>query len=320
EITCSSSPDTSFSIQSHSGTNPCITSSNESSSPSPNTINEIDTFGKKEKFPKKSSNILKRLKKNRSGESELDDSSLSRSKSCVSISSMSPRKFLLANNIKVLKILSHWVMKYYIDFQNDEYIRHQLLSFVNTIIESEQELETKSILFTRANMVLRCLFYQKLRCLMQKDQSHENIFSKKLIDIEDLCLYENIPVDSCDINIQDFDSEFIAYGFTTISIELQKSINIRQFLNKSWTKANKHTQASSILRLTDNFNKTAQLIKSHILSFEKSSKRANAIEFWLDVAHNLLILYNYNILSMIMGAIESNPIYRLKTTWSKVSK
>lgn len=95
---------------------------------------------------------------------------------------------------------------------------------------------------------------------------------------------------------------------------------ISEFLNNGWGQSNKYELSPSIMNVIDNFNKTTRLIQTHILRYEKSRKRANAIEFWLEVSNELITLANFNVMLMVSCALESKAIYRLKKSWSKVNK
>lgn len=216
---------------------------------------------------------------------------------------------VLPNTLRVLKIISHWVTKYSIDFKN-EALKKTLLEFVSRVKEEERKNEKKSILLTRANMVLNAV-EQNERQLRMESCGDEEL---------NAILFKNQCSEPSDFDPLQFEPVDLALGFTKISSILVRAINIRDILYFSQSKKKKLENETSFLKITNNFNKTTHLISTHILSFEQRSKRVRAIELWLDVAEELWNLNNYNVLCMIVGALESNAIYRLTATWSKISK
>lgn len=64
----------------------------------------------------------------------------------------------------------------------------------------------------------------------------------------------------------------------------------------------------------------SNLVASQIMNYADISSRANAIEKWVAVADICRCLHNYNGVLEITSALNRSAIYRLKKTWTKVSK
>ncbi|XP_074654188.1 ral guanine nucleotide dissociation stimulator-like 1 isoform X2 [Tubulanus polymorphus] len=119
--------------------------------------------------------------------------------------------------------------------------------------------------------------------------------------------------------------EVMAEQLTYKDAELFRKIVPHHCLGGVWSKRMKHKDADTktILATIDQFNAVSYRVISTILTVtnsHKASHRAKAITKWIDIARELRELKNFSSLNAIVSGLQSNPIYRLKKTWSLVPK
>ncbi|MCL4145776.1 UNVERIFIED_CONTAM: hypothetical protein GTU68_014490 [Idotea baltica] len=97
-----------------------------------------------------------------------------------------------------------------------------------------------------------------------------------------------------------------------------------QCLGSVWSQRDKtRTNASpTVVATIEQFNAVIYRVQSTVLveTDLKPSQRARLISKWIDVAQELRMLKNFSSLKAIISSLQSNPIYRLRKTWSAVSK
>uniref|UniRef100_A0A8D2PRZ6 Ral guanine nucleotide dissociation stimulator like 1 n=1 Tax=Zosterops lateralis melanops TaxID=1220523 RepID=A0A8D2PRZ6_ZOSLA len=96
-------------------------------------------------------------------------------------------------------------------------------------------------------------------------------------------------------------------------------------LGSIWSQRDKKENknlAPTIRATITQFNAVTKCVISTILGTRelKIQQRAKIIEKWINIAHECRILKNFSSLRAIISALQSNSIYRLKTTWMFVSK
>uniref|UniRef100_UPI00398F2832 ral guanine nucleotide dissociation stimulator-like 1 isoform X2 n=1 Tax=Pristiophorus japonicus TaxID=55135 RepID=UPI00398F2832 len=122
-----------------------------------------------------------------------------------------------------------------------------------------------------------------------------------------------------------FPSDIVAEQLTYMDAELFKKVIPHHCLGCIWSrrdkKENKHL-APTIRATITQFNALTKCVISTILRemHLKPQQRAKIIEKWIDVAQECRIMKNFSSLRAIVSAMQSNPIYKLKRTWTTVSK
>ncbi|XP_030061212.1 ral guanine nucleotide dissociation stimulator-like 1 [Microcaecilia unicolor] len=122
-----------------------------------------------------------------------------------------------------------------------------------------------------------------------------------------------------------FPEDLVAEQLTYMDAELFKKVVPHHCLGCIWSqrdkKGNKHL-APTIRATITQFNAVTNCVVNTILRSKdlKSQQRAKIIEKWINVSHECRILKNFSSLRAIVSALQSNSIYRLKKTWSAITK
>ena len=146
---------------------------------------------------------------------------------------------------------------------------------------------------------------------------YEKLFPKQ-ITLMDIIASPNNPVSY--FNIIDLDSKEIAKELTYISYKLYSKIEIQEFLKGVFTKKNKSITSPNITNITNRFNKLSFWTIEEILMYDYPYDRGRAIEKFIDIIKELVILNNFYDSLSISSALSQIIISNLHKTWSYVSK
>ena len=106
---------------------------------------------------------------------------------------------------------------------------------------------------------------------------------------------------------------YLAFQLCLIDQELFRGILPSDFFNKNQSK-------SSIEPSTQFFNYLCRVVEHAALNPKTPNARAEILEYWIKTSKRLYQLRNFQSLKAITSALQSPPLYRLKITWSLVSK
>uniref|UniRef100_A0A0K2T7I6 Ral guanine nucleotide dissociation stimulatorlike [Bombyx mori] n=1 Tax=Lepeophtheirus salmonis TaxID=72036 RepID=A0A0K2T7I6_LEPSM len=116
-----------------------------------------------------------------------------------------------------------------------------------------------------------------------------------------------------------------AQQLTKMDYVLFKRVIPHQCLGSVWSRRDKSRDrdAATVLATVEQFNAVSFRVISTVLIGPvdgKASSRAKVISKWIDIAQELRVLKNFSSLKAIISGLQSNPIYRLKKSWSYVSR
>ncbi|NXB82869.1 RGL1 protein, partial [Donacobius atricapilla] len=122
-----------------------------------------------------------------------------------------------------------------------------------------------------------------------------------------------------------FQDHVVAEQLTYMDMMLFRRVVPYHCLGSIWSQRDKKENknlAPTIRATITQFNAVTKCVISTILGTRelKIQQRAKIIEKWINIAHECRILKNFSSLRAIISALQSNSIYRLKTTWMFVSK
>ncbi|KAJ7420056.1 ral guanine nucleotide dissociation stimulator-like 1 [Pitangus sulphuratus] len=122
-----------------------------------------------------------------------------------------------------------------------------------------------------------------------------------------------------------FQDHVVAEQLTYMDVMLFKKVVPYHCLGSIWSQRDKKENknlAPTVRATITQFNTVTKCVVSTILGTKelKIQQRAKIIEKWIHIAHECRILKNFSSLRAIISALQSNSIYRLKSTWMCVSK
>ncbi|XP_042561238.1 ral guanine nucleotide dissociation stimulator-like 1 [Clupea harengus] len=183
-----------------------------------------------------------------------------------------------------------------------------------------------------------CSLAQRSEALLKSFQSRVNINNGKA------GLVEEPDVDKDELepdrplahqNFMEFSVLGIAEQLARLDSELFVKVHPFQCLGCVWSQRDKENLSPTIRATIAQFNAVTNQVISSILCQAASSspspastrcpsqphvQRAKVIEKWIKVAQECKQLKNFSSLKAILSALQSNPIYRLRKTWSAVSR
>jgi hypothetical protein len=92
-----------------------------------------------------------------------------------------------------------------------------------------------------------------------------------------------------------------------------------EFMNRRWEQSTGASLAPNITKLTDQSNFISQWVATIILQQTSTRRRVRAVEKVIQLAKEFRKLNNFHFVAAIIGALNSSPILRLKSTRDKVS-
>jgi RasGEF domain len=87
----------------------------------------------------------------------------------------------------------------------------------------------------------------------------------------------------------------------------------------AWTRLNKEETSPNVLALINRFNLITHWVATEVVSETDASKRKYMLQRFIELAHALRTIQNFNSLHAVVAGLEMNPVSRLKATWKSIS-
>ncbi|KAI9143512.1 ras guanine nucleotide exchange factor domain-containing protein [Paraphysoderma sedebokerense] len=207
---------------------------------------------------------------------------------------------------RVCNVLKIWTKSYTTAFLQEAAgssltVTEELLKFTEIVLpEDKQQSIAKQI---RRNIL-------KLR-----DGESESVQSRNLIPAP----VPKLPKKAFDKpSMFIYDPEEVARQVCLYEFSLFKRIKPTELLNQAWVKDGEN-RAPNVWLMTQRFNNFAAWVSKSILEVKNLKKRAERMEFFIDVGGYLLEMYNFSSLMALIAGLNSAAVQRLKHTKGELS-
>lgn len=116
-------------------------------------------------------------------------------------------------------------------------------------------------------------------------------------------------------DIFDWDDIEICKQLTLFTHFLFQRIKFKEIINSQWTKIDKKTTATNVYSLIERFNKISLWACEEILSYDRSTMRKLVLDKFINIAHTLYKMNNFNDAFAIVTSLNSFFIKDLKKSW-----
>ncbi|KAM8765369.1 ras-GEF domain-containing family member 1C isoform 1-T1 [Rhynchonycteris naso] len=212
---------------------------------------------------------------------------------------------------KLLQLLAEWTETFPRDFQEESTIRH-VKDMVGRIASCDEAYRR------RMHQLLQAL-HQKLEALGQGPDS--------LLGADKPLSYKTKPSASIHRELLGVccDPYMLAQQLTHVELARLRYIGpeefVQAFVNKdplASTKPCFNDKTKNLEAYVKWFNRLCYLVATEICMPSKKKRRAQVIEFFVDVARECFNIGNFNSLMAIVSGMNMSPVSRLKKTWAKV--
>ncbi|KRX24598.1 Ral guanine nucleotide dissociation stimulator-like 1 [Trichinella nelsoni] len=212
-------------------------------------------------------------------------------------------------------VLRRWLGRYPEDF--DEYPKYTCLG---EIVEFSRKNNDVLDLLAEKATTMRSQFTRQImlpKCTISFVQN--GLLSADMLDYVGNCTM------SRHLDLTHMDPLYIAEQLTCIDADLFKRLICYQCQSYFWSRRFKSSSAgdcvNTVRATVDQFNALARRVMASVVYnvHEKAYYRAKVICCWILVAQELRSLKNFNSLKAILSALQSEPVYRLRSAWSLVS-
>ena len=225
----------------------------------------------------------------------------------------------------IIKLLNSWIINEYADHISiQHYIKlKELYTYISFHIDSKFLAKNHNIVeMDKVNKFLKdkilfspgdanklnkasSLYKHKRQFVVTFKEKHEPILPKRHTFYFDILEWSEIE---------------IARQLSLISHYLFSKIRISELFFSRFTKGDKFTNSPHIMKCIDRFNKLSLWIIEEVISYDRSSIRAKALEKFILVANECLNMNNFEDCFNIVSTLNSFLIKRLNKSWKKIKE
>jgi len=205
--------------------------------------------------------------------------------------------------IRVANVIRHWIGAFWYDFTKD------CPALSNCLYEWLQVEMTKGAEAVYSN--LKTKLDNALDPNREKKKQQQA--QQQVTEIP-----RSYPPRDASVPLLECNSEEIARQLTLIEWKLWSAIRPYEFLNLAWTKKDKDTRAGNVLAMIERFNYVSGWVATTIIFCENPKQRVKITQKFVDIAHKLYLMNNFNGLMAILSGLNRGPVYRLRQTFAAV--
>ncbi|GAB6024636.1 hypothetical protein CHUAL_009778 [Chamberlinius hualienensis] len=208
----------------------------------------------------------------------------------------------------LLRVLSEWTETFPNDFSNEDTMK-SLVSVTSKCLE-----------FDNRNKKFVARLIQNLHEKLDKWEKYDENFNKIQSDAE--LIINNVKEPVTDICPR---PDILAQQLTLIELEKLGRICPEEFVNSLATHPLHYKVSPRESTVTKNveayvafFNRISYFVATQVCCQTKKRHRAQMIEYFIEVASDCFNSGNFNSTMAIISGLTTNPVTRLKKTWSTV--
>ncbi|CAF0902526.1 unnamed protein product [Adineta ricciae] len=204
-----------------------------------------------------------------------------------------------ASTMRVLNVLRHWLTKHPLDFHTNPKLKEMVLELLQDMLLNDHLIAAEH----KAAVAI----IKKIETSEIDDQN------------EQLQILLN-PTQTSNATFEHIAVSDLAEQMTLIDHKLFCALGSEELLLLGWMKPGRDDLAPNVALVSKRFNEMCRLVITEILTQATVNDRVQCIEKWSTVADICRYLRNFNGVLQIMAAFVNSSVYRLKTTWDRISK
>eukprot|EP01127_Copromyxa_protea_P000196 TRINITY_DN10185_c0_g1_i1.p1 TRINITY_DN10185_c0_g1~~TRINITY_DN10185_c0_g1_i1.p1 ORF type:complete len:1047 (-),score=228.31 TRINITY_DN10185_c0_g1_i1:56-2896(-) len=208
--------------------------------------------------------------------------------------------------IRVFNVLKQWIEKFWYDFVKD---CPELSSRVYTWLD--EKIADPEVIQVGADKIASTL-------KAKLDAALDPRAEKKKILVSAADIPRSYPPKDATVPLLDCNSEEIARQLTMIEWKMWSAIKPYEFLNLAWTKKDRAKRSGNVIAMIERFNYVSGWVATMICMSEKPKERVRITHKFIEIAHKLYLMNNFNGLMALISGLNRGPVYRLKQTFAAV--
>lgn len=211
---------------------------------------------------------------------------------------------------RVISILLRWISEFYADFRNDKILRNMLMNFAKTMTASESMRD-------EGELLLKVMLSQMNRIRRTFEEQQHQQQNRRAYNTPDKLAKQKTPLQI----LEGFGVDELVETITIIEFaQTFRFLKPKEFLNSAWSDEQREQNAPNVHAMIMRSNLLTTWICSSILHKSNVKDRGLLLTKVCKMALKAASINNFNLLIEIWGALNSNPIFRLRKTWEQVPK
>eukprot|EP00118_Oscarella_pearsei_P003292 m.13785 g.13785 ORF g.13785 m.13785 type:complete len:1275 (+) comp25228_c0_seq1:253-4077(+) len=202
---------------------------------------------------------------------------------------------------RVINALRLWV-EHVDDFKGNSNLQTRLLNFISSVLYNDWPK-------------LCCRLRRNLIAIQDEEKEQKSVWSLK--PKPRLRLPAHV---SHVMSLFNFHAEEIARQITLIDFKMFSAIKPSELLNQSWCRPKYKHKAQNLLKLIARVNCITKWVATAILSQNTARDRARRMILFIELAHYLYKLHNFNTMVAVIGGLYHSSVDRLRHTKAKLEK
>lgn len=207
-----------------------------------------------------------------------------------------------------------------------------IVKYVDTILQNDYARKTFINLYEHLklidskNKILSKYDIEHVYEIFEQDTIYDiqYLINRLVIKKKKACVklkISKVPMPKSNIfDVNEWSPLIIAKQLSDYSHKLFSKIEYNELLLTNWTKKDKNKLSPNVVKIIERFDKVSFWVVEEILSYDKKSQRARAIENFLNISLECKNLKNFNDCRNILSGVNHFIIQNLHKTWKRVNE